>query len=105
MGLLDDAGDDVAHALAVLLQKLFVVYLVQALVEGLAHHLGRYAREVVRRYVLAVFHHPEVARVLVEDYPGILFRPLAALVGREQGLFEHALYRLERDALVRLYLV
>src|SRR5215212_2233195 len=97
VGLLDDAGNDVAHTLAVLFQKLCVVYLVEALVEGLAHHLGRYAREVVGRYVLPVLHHPEVSSLPVEDHPGPLFCPLAVLVCREQGLFEHALYRLERD--------
>src|SRR5215218_341908 len=103
--LLHDAGDDVAHALAVLVEQLLVMHLVQALVESLAHDLGGYAGEVVRRYVLAFFHHPEVARVLVEDYPGVRVRSFPTLVGREQGFFEYALHRLEGDTLVRLYLV
>jgi hypothetical protein len=104
VGLLDNAGNDVAHPLPVLLEQLRVVHLVEALVEGLAHHLGRYAREVVGCYVLPVLHHPEVARLPIEDHPGPLFCPLAVLVGSEQGLLEHTRYRIERDALVRLYL-
>jgi hypothetical protein len=84
VGLLYDAGHHVAHALAVLIEQLLVVHLVEALVERLAHDLGRYAREVVRRYILAVLHDPQVARVLVEDDPRLFIGPLPALVGREQ---------------------
>src|ERR687896_344285 len=104
VGLLYDAGHDIAHALAVLLQQLLVVNLVQTLVERLTHHLGRYTREVVRGYVLAVLHNPEIACVLVEDYPRLLLSPLATLVSREQRLLEYTLYRLEGYAFVRLYL-
>jgi hypothetical protein len=102
VGLLYDTGHDIAHALAVLPQQLLVVYLVQTLVERLAHHLGRNTGEVVRGNVLAVLHDPEVARVLVEDDPRLLLSPLAALVSREQRLLEHTLHRLEGNAFVRL---
>src|SRR5215210_5533610 len=105
VGLLYDTGHDVTHALAVLVQQLLVVYLVQALVESLAHYLGGYAREVVRGYVLAVLHDPEVARILVENDPCVFVGPLATLVSGEKRLLQHALHRCERDALVRLYLV
>src|SRR3712207_3958139 len=84
VGLLDNAGDDFAPPLAVLLQELRVVHLVEALVEGLAHDLGRYAREIVGRYVLPVLCDPEVARLPVEDHPGPLLGPLAVLVGCKQ---------------------
>jgi hypothetical protein len=84
VGLLDNAGDDVAHPAAVFLQKLRVVHLVEALVKGLAHDLGRYAREVMGRYVFPVLHDPEVASLPVEDHLGPLLGPLAVLVGREQ---------------------
>src|SRR5215210_3320370 len=104
VGLLHDAGHHIAHALAILIEELLVVYLVQALVERLAHDLGRNAREVVRGDVLAVLHDPEVAGLLVEDDPRLLVRPLAALVGGEQRLLKNSLHRLEGDALVRLYL-
>ncbi len=60
------------------------MHLVEALVESLAHDLGRYAREVVGRYVLAVLHDPEVTGLPVKDHPGALLGPLAILVGREQ---------------------
>jgi hypothetical protein len=105
VGLLDDAGDDVPHPLAVLLEELLVVDLVEPLVERLAHDLSGDAGKVVGRYVLVVLHDPEVARVLVEDHAGVLVGPLAPLVGGEQGLFEHPLDGLEGDALVVLYLV
>src|SRR5215210_207656 len=104
VGLLHDAGHHIAHALAILIEELLVVYLVQALVERLAHDLSRNAREVVRGDVLAVLHDPEVAGLLVEDDPRLLVRPLAALVGGEQRLLKNSLHRLEGDALVRLYL-
>src|SRR5215212_4024616 len=105
VGLLYDTGHDVTHALAVLVQQLLVVYLVQALVESLAHYLGGYAREVVRGYVLAVLHDPEVARILIENDPCVFVGPLTTLVSGEKRLLQHALHRCERDALVRLYLV
>src|SRR5918998_4672241 len=96
VSLLDDAGHDVADALAVLLDELLAVHLVEALVEGLAHDLGRYAGEVIGGYVLVVLHNPEVTGLSVKDHPGALHGPLAVLIGREQGLLEHPRDRLER---------
>src|ERR687894_591727 len=105
MRLLDDTGHDVAHAPPILLEELLVVHLIEALVKGLAHHLGGDAGEVVGRYVLAVLHNTQVTRLLGQDHLGPLFGPFPALVSGEQRLFEDALHRLEGDTLVHLDLV
>jgi hypothetical protein len=100
--LLHDAGDDVAHPAAVLFEQLLVVHFVETLVEGLSHHLRGDACEVGGRNVLVVLHHAQVAGFAVQDDPGLLVGALAVQVRGEQGLFEHPLDDVERDALVYL---
>ena len=109
VGLLDDAGDDVALAAGVLL----VLHLALGLADALGHHLLRGLRgdatEVVGRDVelvadgLAVLvellgDHPDLAGVGVDRDPGVLVRVGHALVGRLERVGERAEQRVDRDA-------
>ena len=111
VGLLDDAGDDVALATGVLL----VLELALGLADPLGHHLaGRHGgdpAEVVRCDVelgavgLAVLvdllrEHADVEAVGVDGHPGVLVGPGHALVRRLEGIGQRAEEGLDRDPLV-----
>ena len=110
VGLLHDAGDDVALAPGVLLVLHVALDLADALEDDLLGRLRRDAAEVVRRVVpladdLAVLVEllavdADLARVGVDGDDGLFGRVGAALVGGHQRVGQGVEQRLDRDPLV-----
>ena len=110
VALLDDAGDDVALAVGVLLELALALGLADALVHHLAERLGGDAAEVARGVVArvdpvavlvdVVGDDLDVHRVGVDLDLGLVGRVGPALVGRDQGVGQHLQQRLDRDALL-----
>jgi hypothetical protein len=110
VGLLDDAGDDVALAPGVLLVLHVALDLADALEDDLLGRLRGDAAEVVRRVVpladdLAVLVEllavdADLTRVGVDGDDRLLGRVGTALVGRHQGVGQGVEQRLDGDPLV-----
>jgi hypothetical protein len=113
VGLLDDAGDDVALAAGVLLVLHLPLGLTDALAHDLLHRLsGHAAPHLGRRgdvelladgdavLVELLGHDPDLARVGVDDDPGVLLGVGEPLVGRLEGVGKGAEQRVDRDPLV-----
>ena len=110
VALLDDAGDDVALAVGVLLELALALGLADALVHHLAEGLRGDAPEVARGVVAGVDPVALLVDVVGDDADvhgvrvdldlGLVGRTGTALVGRHQGVGQHLEQRLDRDALL-----
>ncbi len=111
IGLLDDAGDDVALAAGVLLVLHLALGFTDALPHDLLGRLGGDAAEVVGRHVelgagrFALLvellgHDPDLGGVGVDGDPGVLLGVGHPLVGGLERIGEGAEQRVDGDALV-----
>ena len=108
--LLDDAGDDVALAVGVLLELAVPLDLADALGQHLAEGLGGDAAHVVGRVVAPVDQLAELVDVVGEDADvhrlgvdldlGLVGGVRTALVGRDQGVGQDLQQGVDRDAAV-----